>query len=120
MQRQIAITKAEPRLAAQFRESLHELPCFTGPAPASRLIAETRKCVQHGIEVGADMEANMVEIVADVHNNSQSITQNMLKTQSVARTPASGGAPTIRCITKLPTTTAMSAVATTPITTATG
>ena len=39
---------------------------------------------------------------------------------SVASTPVSGGAPTMRCITNLPTTTAMTAVAITPITIATG
>src|SRR6516164_3896124 len=60
--RQIAVAKAEPILAADRRERFHERPGLVLPAPSQLLVVETSKRVHQRVGVRRDMQAEMIEI----------------------------------------------------------
>src|ERR1700722_8435546 len=71
MNRKVAIAKAKPILAAKRRERFHERPCFVLPAPAELRIVEAGERVHQRVGVGRDMQAEMLEIIADIGDDDE-------------------------------------------------
>ena len=69
--RQVAVAKAEPILAAERRESFHERPGLVLPAPSQLRVVEASKCVHQRVGVRRDMQAEMLEIIADIGHDKQ-------------------------------------------------
>jgi hypothetical protein len=66
MRREIAVAEAEPGLAAQCFERRHEGPGLAAPAPPSSGLSWPEQRVEQRIEVGRDLETEMLEIVAGI------------------------------------------------------
>ncbi len=66
MNRQVAIAEAEPVLAAERGQRLHERPGLVLPAPTELRIVEAGERVHQRVGVGRDVQAEMLEIVADI------------------------------------------------------
>ena len=71
VQRQVAVAEAEPGLAAQGLEHRHEGPGLVGPAPSGLGVVAARQRIEHGVEVGRDMQAQMLEVVAGVDHDAE-------------------------------------------------
>src|SRR5271168_4386777 len=71
MNREIAIAKAKPVLASERGERFHERPRFVLPTPTELRVVETRERVHQRVRVGRDMQAEMLEIIADVGDDKQ-------------------------------------------------
>jgi hypothetical protein len=68
---QVAVAELKPGLAAQLRQHLHEVPGFVGTSPAQLRVVQTGKRVHDGIEVGTDGEAQVLEVVTDIHHDRE-------------------------------------------------
>ena len=71
MQGKVAISELEPCLAADLGERLHEAPGLVAAAPARLKIVDVRKRIGHGVEIGRDAQAKMLEIVGGVDDNRE-------------------------------------------------
>ncbi len=71
MDRQVAIAEAEPILAAERGQRFHERPGLVLPAPSQLRVVEAGKRVHQGVGVRRDMQAEMLEIVADIGDDKQ-------------------------------------------------
>ena len=71
MNRQVAIAKAEPILAAERRERFHERPGLVPPTPSQLRVVEASKRVHQRVGVRRDMQAEMLEIIADIGDDEQ-------------------------------------------------
>jgi alpha-tubulin suppressor-like RCC1 family protein len=69
--RKIAIAETKPVLATQRLDAVHERPGLIAPAPAGGGVVEVGQCVGQRVDVGADAEAKMLEIVTGVGDNRQ-------------------------------------------------
>ena len=71
MDGEVLVAEEEPGLAAERAERLHEgaaLPC---PAPTGLLVREPREGIGKRVEIGADLQAEMLEIVAGVGHHGE-------------------------------------------------
>ena len=66
MGRQVAIAQAEPVLAAQPPQLVHDRPALAGHAPPGLTVVHPGQGVGDRVEVGADGEAVQLHVVADV------------------------------------------------------
>ena len=71
VQGEILVTESEPRLAAELRERLHEVPRLVGATPAGLGVGGPGQRVGQRVHVGADVEAQVVEIVARVDDENE-------------------------------------------------
>ena len=71
MGREILVAELEPGLAAERRQRLHEVPGLAGAAPAGLGIVEPGERVHDGVEVGRDVEAEMLEIIAGIRRHGE-------------------------------------------------
>ncbi len=71
MESEIAVAEHEPPLAAPRARRFERLPRLTGAAPAPLGVIEAGDCVQHRVEVGRDVQAEHLEIVADVPDHGE-------------------------------------------------
>src|SRR5579871_664044 len=71
MNRKIAVAKAEPVLAAERGKGLHERPGFVLPAPTEFCIVEAGKRVHERVGVRRDMQAEMLEIIANIGDDDE-------------------------------------------------
>ena len=71
MNGKVAIAKAEPVLAAERGERLHERPRLVAPAPSELRVVEAGERVHQRVGVGRDMQAEMLEIVADIGDDDE-------------------------------------------------
>ena len=71
MNREVAIAEAEPILAAERRERLHERPGLVSPTPSELRVVEAGKRVHQCVGVRRDMQAEMLEIIADIGDDEQ-------------------------------------------------
>src|SRR6516162_11433526 len=76
MNRQVAIAKPEPILAAERRERFHERPGLVPPTPSELRIVEARKRVHQRVDVRRDMQAEMLEIIADIGHDEQIVPRH--------------------------------------------
>ena len=63
---QVAVAQAEPVLAAQPRQLVHDRPALAGHAPSGVAVVHARQRVGDGVEVGADVQAVQHRVVAHV------------------------------------------------------
>src|SRR5690606_9818361 len=71
MYRQILVPQLEPGLGAQFFQCFKGVPALPFPAPALGFVADPAKGVHHRVQIGADGQAEMVEIVAGVDHDRE-------------------------------------------------
>ena len=71
MQGQIAVAQAEPRLAAELRQRLHEMPALIGAPPTRGGICGVRQRIYKCVYVGRDVQAKVLEIVAGVDDEGE-------------------------------------------------
>ena len=63
---QVEIAEPEPRLPAERAHGLEHAPRLVRAAPAAALVVETGERVEDRVEVGRDVQAEHLEVVADV------------------------------------------------------
>ena len=68
---EVAVAELEPGFAAELAKRLHEVPRFAGSAPPALAIRHAAQRVQHRVDVGRDAEAEVLEVVAGVHDDDE-------------------------------------------------
>ena len=63
---EVAVSEPEPGGTAQCLQRLHGVPGFVPDTPAGLRIGQTGQRIHHGIKVGADAQAQMGEVIADI------------------------------------------------------
>ncbi len=63
---EVLVAEAEPRLAAEAVEAVHDAPGLPGEAPAALVVVQPGQGVGHGVEVGADVQAVELGVVTGV------------------------------------------------------
>src|SRR3954451_499889 len=92
MRRQIAVAKLEPSLAAEPLQRRHEIPGLAGEAPAALEIVLVGEGVQHRVDVGRDVQAEMNEIVGGVDDDGQPLRrQHCREAATELATPDTAG-----------------------------
>ena len=71
MEADVEVTEHEPALAAPGAGRLERLPCLAGPPPAALRVVQAREPVEDGVEVGRNVEAEHLEVVADVADDRE-------------------------------------------------
>ena len=71
MKPEVEIAEHEPALASPRTNRIECLPCLTCAAPATLRVVEPSQAVEHGVEVGRDVQPEHLEIVADVADHGQ-------------------------------------------------
>ena len=71
MHGEVAVAEPEPGLAAELLERRHERPGLVAAAPAGLRIVETGQRIGQGVEVGSDMQAEMLEIIAGIGHHRE-------------------------------------------------
>ena len=71
MHGEIAVAQVKPGFAAETRQGTHEGWRISGAAPAGFKIGEARQGVTQGINVWANSEAEMLEIVPHIGSNGK-------------------------------------------------
>src|SRR4029079_15835837 len=69
--REVAVAETEPGLAAELLERAQEATGLGLAAPAADRAGQARQVVHHGVEVGCDVEAEVLEVVAGVGDHDQ-------------------------------------------------
>ena len=78
MNREIAIAETKPILAAERGKRLHERPGLVPPAPSELRVVEAGQRVHQRVGVRRDMQAEMLEIIADIGDDKQILRLNDL------------------------------------------
>ena len=65
----VAVAEPEPRLAAERADRVERVPGLVRSAPAALLVVQSRERVQDAVEVGRDVHAEHLEVVADVSDH---------------------------------------------------
>ncbi len=73
VQGEIPVAEAEPGRAAEFSERLHERPGLVATAPAEFEVGNSGERVERGVEVRADPEPQMIEVIATVDDDAQAV-----------------------------------------------
>ena len=71
MHREVAVAQAEPVGAAHRGDGRHERPGLVAPAPALLGVVEAGQHVGQRVDVGRDLQAEMLEIVAGVGDDQK-------------------------------------------------
>ena len=71
MEPEVEVAEEEPSLATPLPSRLERSPRLPGPTPAALLVVQSGERVQNGVEVGRDMEAEHLDVVADVADHRQ-------------------------------------------------
>ena len=71
MEAEVEVAEHEPALAAPGARRLERLPGLAGAPPAALGVVEPGEAVEHRVEVGRDVEAEHLEVVADVADHRQ-------------------------------------------------
>ena len=71
MEADVEVAEHEPALAAPGAGRLERLPRLAGPPPAALGVVQAGEAVEDGVEVGRDVEAEHLEVVADVADDRQ-------------------------------------------------
>ena len=71
MEGQVLVAQPEPRLPAQALHLGQHVPGFAGAAPARLGVVDAGQPVEHGVDVRADGEAPVLEVVARVDDDGQ-------------------------------------------------
>src|ERR687897_1461534 len=66
MHPEIPVAELEPRFASKIGDRLERVPGLAGSPPTSFLVVQAGERVQDRVEVGRDVEAENLEVVADV------------------------------------------------------
>ena len=66
VQAEVSVAELEPRLAAEPGHDLHRLPRLVRAAPAALLVRDAGERVEDAVEVGRDVKAEHLDVVADV------------------------------------------------------
>ena len=70
VRREIAVAELEPGLAAEPLHRRHEIPGLAGEPPAAFRIVQVGERVEHRVDVGRDVQAEMDEIVGGVDHDA--------------------------------------------------
>jgi hypothetical protein len=68
---EVAIAELEPVAAAVTAYGLERAKALVTLTPAALRVAEVRERVEHGVDVGTDVQTPVLEVVADVHDRRQ-------------------------------------------------
>ena len=71
MEGEVAVAEEEPGLAAERRQRRHEGAALPRPPPAGLLVREPGEGVGERVEIGADFQAEMLEVVAGVGHDRE-------------------------------------------------
>ena len=91
MEGEIAIAQSEPGLPAQRLERRHEVPALIAAAPAQLAIGEAGERIENRVDIGRDGEAQMLEIIAGIHDEREVPAKDARQAQSkLGATDATG------------------------------
>ena len=77
VQAEVAVAELEPRLVvAELLRRLQGVPGLAAPAPAALLVVKVGERVEQAVEVGRDVEAEHLGVVADVADHGHLIGRN--------------------------------------------
>src|SRR5205814_10732453 len=68
---EIAVAEREPVLAAECAHGLECLPGLAASSPAALLVGEAGECVEDRVEIRRDVEAEHLDVVADVADHAR-------------------------------------------------
>lgn len=85
MEGQISIAQAKPHVSTELAQGFHEVPAFAGTSPTTLIIRKFAERIDDGVEIGANSQAEMFEIVAGIDYHRQSAAQNPIKAVSQFR-----------------------------------
>ena len=71
MEADVEVAEHEPAFATPGAGGLERLPRLAGPPPATLGVVEPGEPVEDGVEVGRDVEAEHLDVVADVADDRQ-------------------------------------------------
>ena len=63
---EVAVAEAEPGVAAELAQRIHEAPGLVAAAPAEDRVLQIGKRVGHGVDVGRDREPQVLEVIGGV------------------------------------------------------
>src|SRR3954454_20919127 len=69
MHREVTVTELEPHVAANRAKALHAMPSLVGPAPAAFGIAQAPKRIKDGVDVGRDVQSEVIEVISGIHDH---------------------------------------------------
>ncbi len=68
---EVPVSEREPGVAAEASDAVHRMEGLVDEAPATHRIGQPRERVHHGVEVGRDREAEVLEVVSRVHDGRE-------------------------------------------------
>src|SRR5713101_1866051 len=87
MKGEVLVAEQEPVVSAEQLYSLDEIPAFRGASPSALGIAEVSERIENGVDIRADPQAQMFEVVADVDDDRRGPGRgNPLQSQRKFRT----------------------------------
>ena len=88
----VAVTEPEPVLPTEARRRLEGVPGLAGSPPAALVVDEPAERVDEAVEVGRDVEAEDLDVVADVADDRElSGLEDVVEASREARAAASSG-----------------------------
>ena len=103
MRGEVAVAEVEPGLAAELRGHGHEGPRFARQSPAGLGVVDAGERVHHGVEVGRDAKAEVLEVIARVDDDRKVLAEQTVQAvdelraaEDLRRADAVGGGPVRR------------------------
>jgi hypothetical protein len=81
MHRKVAVAKLKPGLAAEFAQRAHELPGFLRSTPAALWVGQTAERIEYRVEIGRDLETEVLEVIAGIYDDGQFRTEHAEEAQ---------------------------------------
>ena len=85
MRREVAVAELEPRVALVAAQRLEGVERVARDAPAAHRIRKTREGVEHGVDVGRDVEAVEHVVVGRVHDDRQLAARDQRRQSAQSR-----------------------------------
>jgi hypothetical protein len=71
MHGEVAISEPEPVFSTELREHVHEVPALAGSTPTGVYVAEFGEGVHQRVDVGRDMQSQVLKIVPGVDHETE-------------------------------------------------
>ena len=87
VRREIAVAELEPGRPAERAQRVHEGPGLARAAPAGLLVDHARQRVEHGVDIGRDVQPQVGEVVAGVDDDGEALACNSCARPTASLTP---------------------------------
>src|SRR5262249_15179537 len=76
MERKVSVADREPVLSAECTDGFERIPGLVAAPPPALRVGEARERVENRVEVGRDVEAEHLDVVADVADHRRRLCPN--------------------------------------------